>query len=178
MEALTRPPFEPLATTDLRLLSWKTAFLVAITLARRASELCALRIDPPYLNFHKEKVVLHTDLVFLLKVVSPFHINQDIILPAFFPTPSTPIERLLHFLNDSLAYANRKLETVPGEKVLRDTKEERDQQNRLKEIDQQLKNLEETFDALLLPLVPTEGDLPTHCWEECKKCNLKGTLIK
>ncbi|XP_072842396.2 fibrous sheath-interacting protein 1 isoform X2 [Pogona vitticeps] len=49
---------------------------------------------------------------------------------------------------ESLAYANRKLETIPGEKVLRDTKEERNQQNRLKEIDQQLKNLEETPDVL------------------------------
>uniref|UniRef100_A0A670JWK1 Fibrous sheath-interacting protein 1 n=1 Tax=Podarcis muralis TaxID=64176 RepID=A0A670JWK1_PODMU len=49
---------------------------------------------------------------------------------------------------DSLAYANRKLETIPGEKVLRDTKEERDQHNRLKEIDQQLKNLEGTPDVL------------------------------
>ncbi|XP_061467454.1 fibrous sheath-interacting protein 1 isoform X3 [Rhineura floridana] len=45
---------------------------------------------------------------------------------------------------DSLAYANRKLETIPGEKVLRDNKEERNQQNRLREIDQQLKNLERT----------------------------------
>ncbi|KAM6074120.1 fibrous sheath-interacting protein 1 isoform 2-T2 [Chlamydotis macqueenii] len=43
---------------------------------------------------------------------------------------------------ESLAYANRSLEAVPGEKVLRDNKEQRDQQNRLKEIDQQLKSLE------------------------------------
>ncbi|XP_053113537.1 fibrous sheath-interacting protein 1 isoform X2 [Hemicordylus capensis] len=49
---------------------------------------------------------------------------------------------------ESLAYANRNLETVPGEKVLRDTKEERDQQNRLREIDQQLKNLEGTPEGL------------------------------
>ncbi|XP_054827842.1 fibrous sheath-interacting protein 1 isoform X2 [Eublepharis macularius] len=49
---------------------------------------------------------------------------------------------------ESLAYANRKLETVPGEKVLRDTKEECNQQNRLREIDQQLKNLERTPDVL------------------------------
>ncbi|KAF7246173.1 Rho-associated protein kinase 1 [Varanus komodoensis] len=42
LQALTRPPFEPLATVDLRLVSWKTAFLVAVTSARRASELCAL----------------------------------------------------------------------------------------------------------------------------------------
>ncbi|NXI78680.1 FSIP1 protein, partial [Rhipidura dahli] len=43
---------------------------------------------------------------------------------------------------DSLVYANRSLETVPGEKVLRDNKEKRDQQNRLKEIDYQLQSLE------------------------------------
>ncbi|NWY09015.1 FSIP1 protein, partial [Aphelocoma coerulescens] len=43
---------------------------------------------------------------------------------------------------ESLVYANRSLETVPGEKVLRDNKEKRDQQNRLKEIDYQLESLE------------------------------------
>ncbi|XP_013795882.2 fibrous sheath-interacting protein 1 isoform X1 [Apteryx mantelli] len=43
---------------------------------------------------------------------------------------------------ESLAYANRRLEAVPGEKVLRYNKEHRDQQNRLKEIDHQLKSLE------------------------------------
>ncbi|XP_010084650.1 PREDICTED: fibrous sheath-interacting protein 1, partial [Pterocles gutturalis] len=43
---------------------------------------------------------------------------------------------------ESLVYANRILEAVPGEKVLRDNKEQRHQQNRLKEIDHQLKYLE------------------------------------
>ncbi|NWZ63130.1 FSIP1 protein, partial [Acrocephalus arundinaceus] len=43
---------------------------------------------------------------------------------------------------ESLVYANRSLETVPGEKVLRDNKEKRYQQNRLKEIDYQLESLE------------------------------------
>ncbi|NWI09432.1 FSIP1 protein, partial [Crypturellus soui] len=46
---------------------------------------------------------------------------------------------------ESLAYANRKLEAVPGEKVLRYNKEHRDQQNRLKEIDNQLKSLDENL---------------------------------
>ncbi|NWJ01346.1 FSIP1 protein, partial [Crypturellus undulatus] len=46
---------------------------------------------------------------------------------------------------ESLAYANRKLEAVPGEKVLRHNKEHRDQQNRLKEIDNQLKSLDENL---------------------------------
>ncbi|XP_044292792.1 uncharacterized protein LOC123026809 [Varanus komodoensis] len=86
VQALTKPPFEPLATVDLRLVSWKTAFLVAVTSARRASELCAPRIDPPFLNFHKEKVVLRMDSEFLPKVATPFHLNQDIVLPAFFPS--------------------------------------------------------------------------------------------
>ncbi|XP_067152733.1 fibrous sheath-interacting protein 1 isoform X3 [Apteryx mantelli] len=48
----------------------------------------------------------------------------------------------LQGLEESLAYANRRLEAVPGEKVLRYNKEHRDQQNRLKEIDHQLKSLE------------------------------------
>ncbi|KAM9652053.1 fibrous sheath-interacting protein 1 isoform 2-T2 [Morphnus guianensis] len=43
---------------------------------------------------------------------------------------------------ESLVYANRSLEAVPGEKVLRDNKEQRDQQSRLKQIDHQLKSLE------------------------------------
>ncbi|NXO06812.1 FSIP1 protein, partial [Oriolus oriolus] len=43
---------------------------------------------------------------------------------------------------ESLVYASRSLETVPGEKVLRDNKEKRDQHNRLKEIDYQLEALE------------------------------------
>ncbi|XP_018763039.2 fibrous sheath-interacting protein 1 isoform X2 [Serinus canaria] len=43
---------------------------------------------------------------------------------------------------EPLVYASRSLETIPGEKVLRDNKEKRDQQNRLKEIDYQLESLE------------------------------------
>ncbi|KAM6068816.1 fibrous sheath-interacting protein 1 isoform 1-T1 [Theristicus caerulescens] len=46
---------------------------------------------------------------------------------------------------ESLVYANRSLEAVPGEEVLRDNKEQRDQQNRLKEIDHQLKSLERSL---------------------------------
>ncbi|XP_043373446.1 fibrous sheath-interacting protein 1 isoform X3 [Dermochelys coriacea] len=64
----------------------------------------------------------------------------------------------------SLAYANRSLEAVPGEKALQDTREQREQQNRLKEINQQLKNLE----GNLTEEVPclSEGQLVTLL-EEC-----------
>ncbi|XP_034624935.1 fibrous sheath-interacting protein 1 isoform X3 [Trachemys scripta elegans] len=64
----------------------------------------------------------------------------------------------------SLAYANRSLEAVPGEKALRDTHEQREQQNRLKEINQQLKNLEGNLPEELPCL--SEGQLVTLL-EEC-----------
>ena len=60
----TRPPFEPMATTTFKLLSLKTLFLVAITSAKCASELAALRSDPPFLQFHPDKVTLYFDVLF------------------------------------------------------------------------------------------------------------------
>ncbi|XP_053924113.1 fibrous sheath-interacting protein 1 isoform X2 [Cuculus canorus] len=65
---------------------------------------------------------------------------------------------------EALAYANRSLEAVPGEKVLRDNKEQCDQQNRLKEIDHQLKCLEENFTEEKMGL--SEEQLKTLL-EEC-----------
>ncbi|XP_042315264.1 uncharacterized protein LOC121926389 [Sceloporus undulatus] len=105
LSKLTSKPFEPMATTDLRLLTWKTAFLVAITSARRAGELCALRADQPYIRFHRDKVVLRADITFLPKVVSAFHLNQDIILPILAPNPSTDEERRMHSLDVRRALA-------------------------------------------------------------------------
>ncbi|XP_016154453.1 PREDICTED: fibrous sheath-interacting protein 1 isoform X3 [Ficedula albicollis] len=48
-------------------------------------------------------------------------------------------------LEESLVYASRSLKIVPGEKVLRESKEKRDQQLRLKEIDCQLESLERSL---------------------------------
>lgn len=99
LRRLTRHPFEPMASCDLRLLTWKTAFLVAITSARRVSELVALCRIAPYLIFQPHSVRLRPDATFLPKVVSQFHLSADIILPDFFPTPSSDRERLLHTLD-------------------------------------------------------------------------------
>ncbi|NWH32781.1 FSIP1 protein, partial [Chloropsis hardwickii] len=65
---------------------------------------------------------------------------------------------------ESLVYANRSLETVPGEKVLRDNKEKRDQQNRLKEINYQLASLERSLTEEQMSL--SEEQLKTLL-EEC-----------
>ncbi|KAM7182065.1 uncharacterized protein RBU57_000616 [Macrochelys suwanniensis] len=85
LSCLMGPPFEPLASCSLLYLSWKVAFLVAITSARQVSELRALMCNPPYTICHKDKVQLRPHPSFLPKVVSHFHVSQDIFLPVFFP---------------------------------------------------------------------------------------------
>lgn len=99
LSRLMAPPFEPIHKATLPHLSWKTAFLVAITSARRISEIQALCTKQPYTVFHHNRVVLRTHPSFLPKVVSDFHINQTISLPSFFPNPSSPAERSLHSLD-------------------------------------------------------------------------------
>ncbi|NWY66672.1 FSIP1 protein, partial [Erithacus rubecula] len=69
-----------------------------------------------------------------------------------------------HIYQESVVYASRGLETVPGEKVLRDSKEKRDQQIRLKEIDYQLESLERSIVSFLFFL--SEEQLKTLL-EEC-----------
>lgn len=51
-----KPPFEPLQEVDLKWVQVKTIFLVAITSARRISEVGALSCHPNLCSFHKDKV--------------------------------------------------------------------------------------------------------------------------
>ena len=99
------PLFEPFACMSLNLLSFKTLFLVAITSARRVSELATLRADAPYIQFHPDKVTLYPNVSFLPKVVSSFHVNQPLILPILFPSPSSNIKCTLHSLDVHCALA-------------------------------------------------------------------------
>jgi hypothetical protein len=82
LSALKRPPFEPLNLASDKHLTWKTVFLVAITSARRAGELHALRHSPPYVIFGAENVTLYPDVSFLPKVNTPFHASQALCLPS------------------------------------------------------------------------------------------------
>eukprot|EP00079_Xenopus_tropicalis_P020168 XP_012810786.1 PREDICTED: uncharacterized protein LOC105946088 [Xenopus tropicalis] len=99
LSTLQTPPFEPLATITLAWLTWKTIFLLAIASARRVSEISALSSQPPYLIFHEDRAVLRTLPFFVPKVVSAFHINQDITIPSFCPNPTSPKEVALHSLD-------------------------------------------------------------------------------
>nr|XP_014348328.1 PREDICTED: uncharacterized protein LOC106704867 [Latimeria chalumnae] len=54
----------------------------------------------PFSRFLRDKVVLRMHPCFLLKVVSEFHINQEIFLPVLFPGPhSCDGDEHLHRLN-------------------------------------------------------------------------------
>lgn len=85
---MTEPSFEPLRQVSLCLLSFKVLFLIAITSARRISELAALSIRGDLCIFHSDKIVLRLDPTFLPKVNSTFHRAQELVLPNFCPQPS------------------------------------------------------------------------------------------
>ncbi|XP_074840674.1 uncharacterized protein LOC142007924 [Carettochelys insculpta] len=115
---LMAPPFEPLASCSVLFLTYKVVFLVAVTSARRVSELRALTVDPLYTVFHKDKVKLRPHLAFLPKVVSPFHVNQDITLLVFYPKPyASPGEQSLHTLDIRRALAFYMDRTTPFRKL-------------------------------------------------------------
>lgn len=99
LSALTKPPFEPLKSTDIKYLTWKTIFLVAITSAKRVSEMGALSIRPELCVFREDSVVLRLDPSFITKVNSTFHRSQDIILPSFCPHPKKALEKTWHTLD-------------------------------------------------------------------------------
>ncbi|XP_013923459.1 PREDICTED: dnaJ homolog subfamily C member 13 [Thamnophis sirtalis] len=61
LRALTSAPFEPIQSISLRLLTLKTVFLVAITSARRVSELAVLSVRADLCIFHPNRVVLRLD---------------------------------------------------------------------------------------------------------------------
>ncbi|XP_068117916.1 uncharacterized protein [Hyperolius riggenbachi] len=96
LQALTSKEFDE---DSLRMCTLKTVFLVAITSARRISELHALSCKEPYCSFFNDRVVLRTSPEFLPKVGDMFHRTQEIILPSFCTDPKTEKESRQHKLD-------------------------------------------------------------------------------
>ncbi|XP_041419291.1 uncharacterized protein LOC121393808 [Xenopus laevis] len=99
LKGLTKEPFEPLDTVSEMLLTLKTTLLIAITSARRVSNLQALSAEEPFTIVQSDKVVLRTMPEFLPKVVKDSHLNSEIILPSFFPEPVSDQEKKWHNLD-------------------------------------------------------------------------------
>ncbi len=73
---------------DLKWLSWKTAFILAITSAKRVGELHALSVSEScmHLNADKSVVTLWPNPLFLPKIMYALFKNQVIELTALNPT--------------------------------------------------------------------------------------------
>ena len=69
LDSLSRPPFEPLDTVDLRFLSLKTALLLALVSAKRVSDIHAFSVSEECTRFSEDRtrVVLRTNLAFVPK---------------------------------------------------------------------------------------------------------------
>ena len=61
--ALTRPPFEPLAKADLKILTFKTVFLLALASGKRPSEIHAWTFDSFSRKRIGHKLLFHLPLL-------------------------------------------------------------------------------------------------------------------
>ncbi|XP_066524949.1 uncharacterized protein [Hoplias malabaricus] len=94
LDGLCCHPFEPLEGVGLKFLSIKTALLWALTTAKRVGELQALAIRPSCLQFDPgyTKVHLHTNPVFVPKVIGSAYRCPTVELAAFHPPPFNTVE--------------------------------------------------------------------------------------
>ncbi len=94
LRALKGSPFEPLQSTSLRALSFKTALLLALASVKRVGDLQASSINPVCLEFgpNDSKVVLKPRLGYVSKVLSTPFRAQVIALSAL--SPSTGSQEL------------------------------------------------------------------------------------
>ncbi|KAL0200148.1 hypothetical protein M9458_003335, partial [Cirrhinus mrigala] len=87
LEALCRPPFEPIEEISVRFLSIKTALLLAITSLKQVEDLQALSVAPSHLEFAPgmTKAFPYPRAGYVLKV--PTTTPQPVVLQAFCPPP-------------------------------------------------------------------------------------------
>ena len=81
LEALAKPPFEPLHAASLKHVTIKTAFLLSAASARRRGAIHALSVKDSHLRFENEGVRLIPDPQFLAKNQTLEFLPQPIFLP-------------------------------------------------------------------------------------------------
>ncbi|XP_063058120.1 uncharacterized protein LOC134451544 [Engraulis encrasicolus] len=100
LNALSQAPFEPLQTASIKVLSYKTALLLALVSAKRVSEITALSIHPSCMEFSADNnnVTLRPNVAFIPKV-SMLYGSCDLQLTSFNPPPfSSQEQERLHYL--------------------------------------------------------------------------------
>ncbi len=112
LRALKGPPFEPLQSSSLRVLSLKTALLLALASVKRVGDLQAISVNPACLEFgpNDSKVILIPRLVYVPKVLSTPFRAQFIVLAAFYPLAGSqeslhcPVRALKIYIERSASY--------------------------------------------------------------------------
>ncbi|KAK2921855.1 hypothetical protein Q8A73_001340 [Channa argus] len=94
LRALVVSPFEPLEQVPLRLLSWKTALLLALTSMKRVSDLSALSVSPECLSIRGDLslAVLRPNPAFMPKCITSSFRSRVITLEGFCTPPHTSEE--------------------------------------------------------------------------------------
>ena len=84
LEALSKPPYEPLRETSFKHLTLKTVFLLAMASAGRRSDLHALMFDQNYIQFKPKGagVTLYFSPEFMRKNQKPNQVNDPWYIPA------------------------------------------------------------------------------------------------
>ena len=87
LDSLCRPPYEPINSIDLKWLSLKTAFLLAITSAKRVSELHALSVSSTCMRWlpGESAVKLWPNAAFLPKVLKQTYANKPLVVAQYHP---------------------------------------------------------------------------------------------
>ena len=99
LQALSKPPYEPLREAFLKHLNLKTVFLLAMASGGRRSELQALVFDPQYIQFKPKGagVTLYFTPEFMRKNQRPNQVNYPWYIPAVptgrpeFSAPNFPL---------------------------------------------------------------------------------------
>ncbi len=105
LRPLNGPPFEPLQSSSLRVLSLKAALLLTLASVNRVGDLQALSVNPACLEFgpNDSKVILKPRLGYVPKVLSTPFRAQIIALSVLSP-PTGSQESLLCLLRALKAY--------------------------------------------------------------------------
>ena len=92
LDALSRDPFEPLDTVSLKILTLKTVLLIALTTAKRSSDIHALSVNPSCMRFsgNGSRVSLKPNLSFMPKTFPSGGAPVD--LATFHPPPFSSVE--------------------------------------------------------------------------------------
>ncbi len=119
LRALKGPLFEPLQSSSLRVLSLKTALLLALSSIKRVGDLQALSVNPIWLEFrpNDSKVILKPRMCYIRKVLSTSFRAQVIMLSMFFP-PTGSQESLLCLVRALSIYIERSASYRKSEQLL------------------------------------------------------------